>query len=118
MKRNCMFSNIAVTFLVIQLSGCTSVGMHVINKVKSPPSNEVIKKGFSESMNISPEKITISNIQEYEGNETGITGPGVQKFTFDAAISGKTKNCSLTRLVNNDIYYTGCTEKNAAVKSW
>ncbi|MFP1784645.1 hypothetical protein [Lonsdalea quercina] len=71
-------------------------------------------------MNIFLEKVTTAtfkSMREYEGSETDITGPRVQKFTFEAAISVKTKNCSLTRLVNNDIYYMGCTEKDAAAKS-
>ncbi|WP_416261043.1 hypothetical protein [Gibbsiella quercinecans] len=118
MKRNQFLLNIALVFLITQLSGCAHVGMELYGRLKGAPSTEEVQKSFAQSMNVSPEKVTISNIKESEGNGNALTGAASKDYTFDAAIGGKTKNCSLKQLINNEIYFTGCTVKDAALTSW
>ncbi|MCG8709103.1 hypothetical protein JHU04_002335 [Brenneria sp. 4F2] len=109
---------LAVAVIITQLSGCAHVGMELYGRLKPGPSADEVKESFSTSMNISPDKVTISNIKGKEGNGVSLTGASAKDYTFDATISGKTKNCSFKQLINDEIYLTGCTVKDAAVSSW
>ncbi|MCX0499663.1 hypothetical protein [Erwinia billingiae] len=113
-----IFSGISLLFLVTQLSGCAHIGMELYGRLKGPPSIEEVQKKFAESMNVSPDKVVISNIKERESSGGVLTGASAKDYTFDAAVSGKTKNCSLKKLINDEIYFTGCTVKNAALTNW
>ncbi|AXW88360.1 hypothetical protein CKQ53_16165 [Lonsdalea britannica] len=118
MRKNHLSSVLAIVVLVTLLSGCAHVGMELYGRLKPAPSADEVKEGFTKSMNISPDQVTISNIKGKEGNGTGLTGSASKDYTFDATINGKTKNCSFKQLINDDIHFTGCTVKNAAVSSW
>lgn len=118
MRKNQFLSGIALLFLATQLSGCAHVGLELYSRLKGAPSTEEVRKSFAESMNVSPDKVTISNLKEREGTGNVLTGSASKDYTFDAAISGKTKNCSLKQLSNNEIYFTGCTVKDAALNNW
>ncbi|MEW5289876.1 MULTISPECIES: hypothetical protein [Erwinia] len=118
MKKNHSLSVMLTVLFVTLTTGCTHIGMELYGRLKPAPGAEEVKESFVKSMNISPEKVTISNIKGKEGNGAGLTGASAKNYTFDATINGKTKNCSLTQLVNGDLYMTGCTVKNAAVSNW
>ncbi|WP_156103075.1 hypothetical protein [Erwinia sp. 9145] len=118
MRRNQLLSTLALLFVITQLSGCAHIGMELYGRLKGPPSTEEVRKSFAQSMNVAPEKVTISNIKEREGNGNVLAGSGSKDYTFDAAIGGKTKNCSLKKLSTDEIYFTGCTVKDAALTNW
>jgi len=118
MRRNQFLSKLALILVITQLSGCAHIGLELYGRLKGPPSTDEVRKSFAQSMNVAPEKITISNIKERKGNGNLLAGSGSKDYTFDAAISGKTKNCSLTKLSNDEIYFTGCTVKDAALNNW
>ncbi len=118
MKKNQFLSSIVMVLVVTLLSGCAHIGMELYGRLKSAPSTDVVRKSFAESMNVSPDKVTISNIQERKGTGNILSGSASKDYTFDASISGKIKNCSLKQLSNSEIYFTGCTVKDAALTNW